>query len=64
MMKKSEIPCKPDCPKRDIHCHSNCPEYEDYRVAKEIEREHINALKKEDALQRYESIRRNIRRKT
>ena len=27
-----EIPCKPDCPKRNATCHSVCPEYKAYRV--------------------------------
>ena len=29
-IERVDNPCKPDCPKRSIHCHSNCKEYDEF----------------------------------
>lgn len=57
-MKKSEIPCKPDCPKRSWDCHPKCPEYADYRKASDEERERFYKIRREDSMLRHEEIRR------
>jgi hypothetical protein len=30
-MKLDQNPCKPNCPRRSATCHSECPDYKDYR---------------------------------
>ena len=57
-MKKSEIPCRPDCPKRSWDCHPKCPEYKDYTENLKAENEMISKIKKEASLQRIEDLRR------
>lgn len=34
MRERTEAPCK-DCPKRQLHCHSNCEAYRKYREHRE-----------------------------
>jgi hypothetical protein len=60
-MKKSDIPCKPDCPKRSWDCHAKCPEYAEYKMSSDEERERNHKIRVENALLRQEEIRRNTR---
>lgn len=62
-MKKSEIPCKPDCPKRSWDCHAKCLEYTEYRQRSDEERERNYQIRKERAQLRYEEARRNSKGK-
>ena len=62
-MKKSEIPCKPDCPQRSWDCHPKCPEYQDYAARAREEGERFAEIRREYALQRNEDIRRATRGK-
>lgn len=41
-----DSPCKPDCPKRNAECHSNCPDYKKWRVEKDADNEKINKIKR------------------
>ena len=36
-----EIPCRPDCPKRRVACHSVCPLYQEYRAYLDEKNEYI-----------------------
>lgn len=62
-MKKSEIPCKPDCPKRSWDCHAKCPEYTDFRQRSDEERERNYQIRKVEAQLRFDEVRRNSRGK-
>lgn len=44
-------PCKPDCPRRNDHCHGDCPDYAVYNAANEVRRE---ARQKNRPCQEYE----------
>ena len=57
-MKLSEIPCKPDCPRRSWDCHPKCPEYKEFVEKVKVENDMISKRKKEAALQRTEDMRR------
>ena len=62
-MKKEEIPCKPDCPKRSWDCHAKCPEYAEFKKLSDEERERIYKKRLERSLLRQAEIRRNTRGK-
>ncbi len=49
-----ENPCKPDCPKRNATCHSNCPEY--YKFA-EKNRQYLEWKMKQCIISGYEKSR-------
>ena len=44
-MKISDNPCKRDCPKRSPTCHAVCPEYAEYKVKLDKEKESIQKIK-------------------
>ena len=53
IIKTVENPCKPDCPKRSVHCHSSCPDYDDFvqyreavRNARSKHLEQVNFMRK------------------
>ena len=62
-MKNSDIPCKPDCPERNIHCHGTCPDYIEFRKKKDAENEMIFNIKYEERLQGRERYSRYRKKK-
>lgn len=61
-MKFEDIPCKRDCPKRNVHCHGTCPDYIEFRKKKDAENERIFKIKSEERLrykERYSRVRKN-----
>ena len=63
MMKLSDNPCKPDCPKRSWDCHAKCPEYAAFRKQSDEERERNYKIRTEERMLRHEEIRRYSRGK-
>lgn len=57
-MKKSEIPCKPDCPKRSWDCHGKCIDYAVFKALSDEERVQIGKKRKESFLRHQEEVRR------
>lgn len=43
-------PCKPDCPRRSATCHGNCPDYADFRRAKDEYNQKVYKAKQEQNL--------------
>jgi hypothetical protein len=63
LMKKSEIPCKPDCPNRTWDCHSKCMDYAVYKALADEERVQIGKKRKESFLLHQDEVRRYNRNK-
>lgn len=57
-------PCKRDCPKRSITCHSECKEYIEFAEAMEIERNERWKKKQVDNYVIESVLDANIRRAT
>ena len=62
-MKKSEIPCKPDCPNRSWDCHGKCPDYAEFKRLSDEEREQVHIRRKESFLLHQDEVRRYNRNK-
>lgn len=62
-MKKSDIPCKPNCPRRTWDCHGKCPDYAEYKMLSDEERERIHKQRKETFLLHQDEVIRCSRNK-
>lgn len=58
-MKKSDIPCTSDCPKRSPTCHTNCPDYFKFRSKVKLENAKVKKVKDQYNFYREIEIRRH-----
>ena len=59
MPERTEAPCK-DCPRRQLHCHSTCEEYGEYRQYRD--RIHAEKMKYLDEADFMRSVKRKAAR--